>query len=172
MPTSTYGWDLHHGNSYGSGQKNSKGLHIPSTYDPEKQIVCFDFTIEKWQEGAPGYAHGGVIASILDEAQGNICLHLGTITLTKSLSIQYHLAMPVLSTITVKAWITKMNSDTIETEAHIYNTRQRKVVSSQAIWYILPDRIAMRRYTKQNPKDFKLHAIVLENRKRYKNVSH
>ena len=166
IQASKYGSDLHQSYSYGSGVTNPMGLKIPSSYQPENQTVEFDYEILKWQEGAPGYVHGGIIAAILDEAQGNICIHLGNIVVTKRLDIQYHLAIPSLSTIKVKSWITKKHEKTIETEAIITNAKGRMLVNSNAQWYILPDRIAKRRFSQINHNKLPFFEIIDLNRSR------
>jgi acyl-coenzyme A thioesterase PaaI-like protein len=54
-------------------------------------------------EGAPGRAHGGVIAAILDETMGYVLPVIGALAYTASLNIDYVAPAPLHETLSVTA---------------------------------------------------------------------
>ncbi len=56
-------------NCFVCGLENSSGLHL-RFYDNGVDEVTCDFTVSPKHQSYPGIVHGGVIASILDEAGG------------------------------------------------------------------------------------------------------
>ncbi|MCX8000024.1 MAG: PaaI family thioesterase, partial [Leptospiraceae bacterium] len=92
---SKFSQDWHHDNCYGCGSLNDYGLHLNFPFQEETGEVTFQTKVPKQFEGAPGFAHGGILASILDEAQGVLCFHIGHFVMTDSLHIYYKKAVPL-----------------------------------------------------------------------------
>ena len=142
---SLVGQHLHHDNCFACGALNNYSFHIPSTFDEQKGEVCFTYQLRKEHEGAPGYAHGGGLALILDEAQGVLCHHLGHFVMTDGFSIKYHKATPLYKDIKVTAWLTSARSKRLYTKARI-ELGDELLVESKIKWYIIPERLLERRF--------------------------
>ena len=52
------------------GRENPVGLHIQFYEDPVAQQIVVPLIIPERYQGYPGIAHGGILATILDEASG------------------------------------------------------------------------------------------------------
>jgi acyl-coenzyme A thioesterase PaaI-like protein len=52
---------------FGCGPANPTGLHLEFLIAPDGAVVSFPAVGENF-EGHPGYLHGGIIATLLDEA--------------------------------------------------------------------------------------------------------
>ena len=50
------------------GQANPLGLHLCSRVEPESGVVSIDFTPKPEHEGFAGIVHGGITATVVDEA--------------------------------------------------------------------------------------------------------
>jgi acyl-coenzyme A thioesterase PaaI-like protein len=61
------------------------------------------FFVKQDHQGPPGYAHGGIMATALDEAMSLLAHHVGTYPLTASLSIDLHAPAPVGAFVEVAA---------------------------------------------------------------------
>ncbi|NIJ09887.1 acyl-coenzyme A thioesterase PaaI-like protein [Saccharomonospora amisosensis] len=60
---------VHYAHCFGCGDEVDSGLHIQSTV-AEGTVVTSQFTVLEQHQGAPGLAHGGLLACAFDEALG------------------------------------------------------------------------------------------------------
>lgn len=174
---SKYGTDWHHNNCFGCGRENPFSLRADFTFDEEFGEVRFQYIIRKEYEGAPGYSHGGILASLLDEAQGCLCFHIGHVVMTEKLHMNYHKAVPLNTPVYIRAWLTAVRKRRIYTRGIIYTidpTTQKEElhVSSSASWYVLPERIQKKIFQIEMSEEKMEHQRkVLElNRKRAKEI--
>jgi uncharacterized protein (TIGR00369 family) len=58
------------------------------------QALC-DLVLPRRYQGPPNHAHGGIIATILDEAMGKVNKLRNVIALTKSMNIEYLRPVPL-----------------------------------------------------------------------------
>jgi len=162
------GQQLHHDNCFGCGALNNYSFHIPSSFDEEIGEVKFHFQLRREHEGAPGYAHGGALAVILDETQGVLCHHLGHFVMTDGFSIKYHKATPLYRDLVVSAWLTSARSKRLYTKARIM-LGDEVLVESKIKWYIIPERLFERRFGGQG-MDNRLKNFLEPNRARAKEI--
>lgn len=175
---SMVGPDIHHDNCFACGEKNPASLHVPSTFDPIKREVLFSYKIGQNHEGAPGHSHGGVLAAILDEAQGVLCHHLGHFVMTDNFYIKYHKATPLHETITIKAWLTAVRKRRLYTKAAIYKgdtgVQKELLVESKIRWYVIPNRLLLRKFDLSDRTESIPHisTVLKLNRTRAQEVRH
>jgi uncharacterized protein (TIGR00369 family) len=96
-------------NCFVCGRHNEAGLHM-HFYDDDHDTVCSEHTIDKRYEGYPGIVHGGILASILDEAVGRVAM-VGDhhhFMMTVNMKVQYRLPIPVNTEIKVIAKAIRM----------------------------------------------------------------
>ena len=79
---------------FGCGQDNRTGLRLRFFIDREKSIVC-RFQLARRFEGPPGFAHGGVIATLLDEAMSKSNRAQGVVAMTRQMEIDYRKPVPL-----------------------------------------------------------------------------
>ena len=65
----------HYARCYGCGDEQEHGLHLRTTIG-EGHTVYARFTVTEAHQGAPGLAHGGLLACAFDEALGATIGHL------------------------------------------------------------------------------------------------
>ncbi|MCS6983625.1 MAG: PaaI family thioesterase [Leptospiraceae bacterium] len=143
---SYHGQDIHHENCFACGVKNPHRLAVPSTFDESTGEVRFVYTLEKSHEGAPGHSHGGVLASILDEAQGVLCHHLGYFVMTDYFTIKYHKATPLYVPLHIRAYLSAARRRRLYTRATICLENADLLVESAIRWYILPEKLLVRKF--------------------------
>ncbi len=172
---SKVGQDWHHKNCFGCGTENSYSLKADFTFNEENGEVEFTYTIRKAYEGAPGYSHGGVLASLLDEAQGCLCFHIGHVVMTEKLFLNYHKAVPLDMQIQIRAWLTAVRKRRLYTRGMIYKKNEKNEIeiftTSSASWYVLPERIQRKMFQNFNEEMYKKQFKILElNRNRAKEI--
>lgn len=83
---------LHH--CFGCGQQNRTGLRLRFFTDGTGQVVC-PVRLAKRFQGPPGHAHGGIIATLLDEAMSKANRARKVVAMTRKLDVEYLRPVPV-----------------------------------------------------------------------------
>lgn len=78
---------------FGCAPANRQGLRLKFTEDAAG-VACV-FRVARRFEGPPGHVHGGIIATILDEAMGKVNRRKGVVALTRRMSIDYLQPVPL-----------------------------------------------------------------------------
>jgi acyl-coenzyme A thioesterase PaaI-like protein len=76
---------------FGCGSENDSGLRIDVEYSLEERWCRAPFTPAPFHEGPPGIVHGGIVATVLDEAMAWLATLLGAETgpaVTASLTVK------------------------------------------------------------------------------------
>lgn len=93
---------------YACGEKNSRGLHMEFRREGDR-TVC-DYTPRDYQQGYPGRMHGGLVATLIDEAMGWAVYGAQQWGATARLNIRFRQPVYLDQTLHVEAWITKNRS--------------------------------------------------------------
>jgi uncharacterized protein (TIGR00369 family) len=81
---------------FGCGQQNRTGLRLKFFVDGNHCIVC-RVRVPRRFEGPPGHVHGGVIATLLDEAMSKANRQFGIVAMTRQMEIEYLKPVPLLT---------------------------------------------------------------------------
>lgn len=162
-------WHLHE--CFGCGRHNPHGLKADFPFDEEHGEVRFVYHPQQHQLGPPEHVHGGVLAALMDEAQGVLCFHVGHLILTDRLNMKYHKATPIDQPIQIRCWMTSVRRRRLYTRGTIHNLEGELLVSSRAVWYLLPERLIRRLYSEKFTADYEYIRQVIElNRRRAKEI--
>ena len=77
---------------FGCGPNNPQGLHLiftTDTADPQSPTATSRFQLDRYYEGPPGHIHGGIVATLLDEAMSKLNRPLNVIAMTRHMEIDY-----------------------------------------------------------------------------------
>ena len=77
------------------GGANPEGMHLKFTLDEARQTFVCRFRLGKRYTGPPGHCHGGIIATILDDAMGKVNKLHHVIALTKEMTVEYLKPVPL-----------------------------------------------------------------------------
>ena len=92
----------HYSKCFGCGEDAVGGLHVQTTVG-EGVSVTTEFTVTENHQGAPGLAHGGLLALAFDEALGSVNWLLHAIAVTGRLETDYLKPVPVGTTLFIEA---------------------------------------------------------------------
>lgn len=93
--TSIVGLPVFNNRCFGCSPLNRQGLRLKFSENPTERSVECTFRLAKRFEGPPGHAHGGIVATILDEAMGKVNRQKGIVALTRRMSIDYLRPIPL-----------------------------------------------------------------------------
>jgi uncharacterized protein (TIGR00369 family) len=88
---------------FGCGEANRLGLRLKfftDETDDQHHVVC-NARLARRFEGPPGYAHGGIIATLLDEAMSKANRQHGVTAMTRHMEIDYLRPVPLQQPITI-----------------------------------------------------------------------
>jgi len=80
---------------FACGKNNPEGMRLRFTYDEGRNSYVCRFRLDKRYTGPPGHAHGGIIATVLDEAMGKVNKLRQVVALTSEITINYLKPVPL-----------------------------------------------------------------------------
>ncbi|HVL91580.1 MAG TPA: PaaI family thioesterase [Actinomycetota bacterium] len=87
----------HYQYCFGCGNDHPTGLHLQMSGGGNR--VEGHFVVTEHHQGAPGLAHGGVIAAAMDEGMGFVLYLLATPAVTARIEVDFRRPVPVGSTL-------------------------------------------------------------------------
>ena len=87
---------------FACGPDNPDGMHLKFKFDEEGGRAVCRFRLPLRFQGPPGHAHGGIIATILDEAMGKVNKLRSVIAVTKTMEVEYLKLVPLRKSLIVE----------------------------------------------------------------------
>ena len=94
-----------HGPCFVCGSENPKGMGV-RWFLMEDGSIRAEHTFTIHEQGPPGFAHGGALAAVLDEAMGMAVWGRGHRVVAVQLEVEYHRPVPLHTPVVVEARIT------------------------------------------------------------------
>ena len=117
-PTAGNKLEMHYKECFGCGDEQEAGLHLQSTVG-DGLVVHSQFVVTDAHQGAPGLAHGGLLACAFDEALGACVGNLLRMpAVTGKLETDFYRPVPVGSTLHIAARIDGVAGRKIYTSAN------------------------------------------------------
>ncbi|MFE3826380.1 PaaI family thioesterase [Streptomyces sp. NPDC059092] len=106
----------HYDQCFGCGEGQPHGLQLRARAGEGVRVTA-EFTVRTAHQGAPGLAHGGVLATALDETLGSLSWLLRTIAVTGRLQTEYARPVPVGASLHLEAEVTAVHGRKIYSTA-------------------------------------------------------
>jgi uncharacterized protein (TIGR00369 family) len=102
---------------FACGEQNDRGLHMAFRREGAR-AVC-EYTPCDYQQGYPGRMHGGLVATLLDEAMGWAVYGARQWGATARLSVRFRRPVTLDQKLRIDAWITHNRSRLIELRSEV-----------------------------------------------------
>jgi uncharacterized protein (TIGR00369 family) len=89
---------------FGCGGANDRGMKLTFEQDDATQRIRGAFKLGAEYQGGPGFIHGGIIATVLDEAMGKVCRFRGVRAVTAELIVEYLKPVSVDAPLLIEAY--------------------------------------------------------------------
>ena len=89
---------------FGCGGANPRGMKLTFELDEAAQRVRGAFRIGAEYQGGPGFVHGGIIATLLDEVMGKVNRFRKVRAVTAELQVEYLRPVPVEHELVLEGW--------------------------------------------------------------------
>ncbi len=106
---------------FGCGGANAGGMKLTFEQDNANRRVVGRFVLGERYQGGGGFAHGGIIALLLDEAMGKVCRFREVRAVTADLTVEYLKPVKVESEIVVEGYETEMQGRNLFLAGEIRN---------------------------------------------------
>jgi uncharacterized protein (TIGR00369 family) len=106
---------------FGCGPANPIGLHLEFLLAEDGTVVCLA-TIPDTFEGPRSYVHGGVIATLLDEAMSKAVRASGVTAMTRQMEIEYLRPVPSGAPVRIEGRVLRREGRKHWTAAKIMNS--------------------------------------------------
>jgi uncharacterized protein (TIGR00369 family) len=103
---------------FGCGQANAIGLHLEFFLGEDGRVVCLAAIADTY-EGPPGYVHGGIIATLLDETMSKAVRSHGLVAMTRHMEVEYLRPVRSKAAIRMEGRVTRSEGRKHWTEAKI-----------------------------------------------------
>jgi uncharacterized protein (TIGR00369 family) len=91
---------------FGCGQANPAGLHLEFQLADDGRAVSLANIADSF-EGPPGYVHGGIIATLLDEAMSKAVRSHGLVAMTRHMEVDYQRPVKSAAPIRLEGLLTR-----------------------------------------------------------------
>ena len=122
---------------FGCGKNNSDGMRLKFTYDEERDCFVCRFRLGKRYTGPPGHAHGGIIATLLDEAMGKVNKLRHVVALTSQITVNYLKPVPLNRPLRVESREVRVRGRRHINMAEILNQHGDVLARSQGTFIVI-----------------------------------
>ncbi|MGA8489814.1 MAG: PaaI family thioesterase [Terriglobales bacterium] len=119
---------------FACGHDNPDGMRLKFAYDEETDSFVCRFQLGKRYTGPPGHAHGGIIATILDEAMGKVNKLRHVIALTSEITVNYLKPVPLNQPLRVESREVRVHGRRHINKAEILNQKNEVLARGQGLF--------------------------------------
>jgi uncharacterized protein (TIGR00369 family) len=106
---------------FGCGGANDRGMKLTFEQDDSTQRIRGAFKLGAEYQGGPGFIHGGIIATVLDEAMGKVSRFRGVRAVTAELVVEYLRPVSVDAPLLIEAYEVEKNGRNLHYVGEIRN---------------------------------------------------
>lgn len=119
---------------FACGKNNPEGMRLRFAYDEERDCFVCRFRLSKRYTGPPGHAHGGIIATILDEAMGKVNKLRHVVALTSTITVDYLKPVPLNQPLRVESREVRVRGRYHTNAAEILNQKGEVLAQSKGLF--------------------------------------
>ena len=116
---------------FACGERNPIGLRLQFHFEGDEYVTTFQVRPE--HQGWTGIAHGGLLATALDEVMARLLWEKGLNAITGRLEVRYHQPVSLGGTLDVRGRITRRTSRGVETTAEARTPDGSVVAEARAV---------------------------------------
>jgi uncharacterized protein (TIGR00369 family) len=119
---------------FACGKNNPEGMRLRFTYDEDRDRFVSRFRLGKRFTGPPGHCHGGIIATILDEAMGKVNRRHDVVAVTSEMTVNFLKPVPLKKPLRVESWEVEVKGRQHINTAEILNQKGEVLARSRGLF--------------------------------------
>lgn len=124
---------------FGCGPANTGGLRLDFFLASDRSVVCTP-SVPSDFEGHAGLLHGGIIATLLDEAMSKSVRACGFTAMTRHMEVDYLRPVPSVTPLRIEGRVTRSEGRKHWSEARILNAEGTVLAQSKGLFIEIPAR--------------------------------
>ena len=125
---------------FGCGGANAAGMKLTFEQDNINRRIVGRFILGERYQGGANFAHGGIIALLLDEAMGKVCRFRGVRAVTAELNVEYLKPVNVQKEIIVEGRESDLKGRNLFLAGEIRNTEGEILARGRGRFVVLGQR--------------------------------
>jgi uncharacterized protein (TIGR00369 family) len=134
---------------FACGPHNPDGMHLKFTLDEPRQTFVCRFRLGKRYTGPPGHCHGGIIATILDDAMGKVNKLRHVVALTKEMTVEYLKPVPLHKPLRVEGREVSVDGRQHINMAEIFNDKGEVLARSRGTFIAIDPEKMFKKFVKR-----------------------
>ena len=118
---------------FGCGPANPGGLHLEFLLSEDNTVVCRTTILDGF-EGHPGYLHGGIIATLLDETMRKAVRARGLTAMTRHMEVDYRSPVPSGTPIRMEGRVVRDEGRKHWAEAWIFTDKETALAHGKGLF--------------------------------------
>lgn len=112
-------------------------MRLKFTLDEAARKFVARLRLPRRYQGPPGHAHGGIIATVLDEAMGKVNRLRAVVALTSEMRVRYLKPVPLGKPLLVEGWEIRKRGRKLVNAAELRNLQGQVLARSQGTFIII-----------------------------------
>ena len=131
---------------FACGKDNPQGMHLKFSLDRERRHFVSLFRLGRRYTGPPGHCHGGIIATILDDAMSKLNKLRDLVAATSRMSVEYLKPVPLHRPLRVESREISKRGRKLTRVAEIFDENGTVLARSRGVFVIIdPARVFRRK---------------------------
>jgi uncharacterized protein (TIGR00369 family) len=127
---------------FACGPDNREGMKLKFRLDESGEGFVCNFRLGKRYTGPPGHCHGGIIATILDDAMGKLNKLREVLAMTYRMTVEYRRPVPLYKPLRVVSREISKRGRRLTHKAEILDGKGTVLARSRGVFVIIdPDRV-------------------------------
>ena len=129
---------------FGCGPANPQGLHLVFSTDtthPDHPTATTHFQLDRCHEGPPGHIHGGIVATLLDEAMSKLNRPLNVLAMTRHMEVDYLRPVPLYQTLVLTSRHLRREGRKLFHEAEVQSPDGQVLARAKGVFIVVDERL-------------------------------
>jgi uncharacterized protein (TIGR00369 family) len=132
------------GYCFGCGPANPQGLHLEFTLSTDGRTATAPVNLTRVHEGPPGYIHGGIVATLMDEAMSKLNRAFRVLAMTRHMEVDYLRPSPLGETLRLTGRHLRADGRKLFHEAELHHPDGTLLASAKGLFVALDPEIIAR----------------------------
>ena len=125
---------------FGCGGANAGGMKLTFEQDDSAKRIRGAFKLGAEYQGGPGFIHGGIIATVLDEAMGKVSRFRGVRAVTAELIVEYLKPVSVDAPLLIEAYEVEQSGRNLHYVGEIRNQEGKLLARGRGRFVVIEPR--------------------------------